>query len=88
MLYEVITVVAVEPRPHPSGRHLPAVVIRPDGEDAWLEGLCGADPATLAPDEIRERIRAAGIVGMGGATFPTHVKLTPPENKPIRNNFV
>jgi len=76
-------VVAVEPRPHPSGRNLPAVVIRPDGEDAWLEGISGADPAALSPDEIRERIRAAGVVGMGGATFPAHVKLTPPENKPI-----
>jgi len=76
-------VVAVEPRPHPSGKALPAVVIRPDGEDAWLEGIGGADPADLSAEEIRERIRAAGIVGMGGATFPTHVKLTPPENKPI-----
>jgi electron transport complex protein RnfC len=76
-------VTAVEPRPHASGRNLPAVVIRPDGEDAWAEGIAGADPETLSPDAIRERIRAAGIVGMGGATFPTHVKLTPPENKPI-----
>jgi electron transport complex protein RnfC len=76
-------VVAIEPRPHASGRNLPAVVIRPDGEDAWVDGLQEADPATLTADAIRERIRAAGIVGLGGATFPTHVKLTPPENKPI-----
>jgi electron transport complex protein RnfC len=76
-------VAAIEPRPHASGRNLPAVVIRPDGEDAWVDGLLEADPATLTPDAIRERIRAAGIVGLGGATFPTHVKLTPPENKPI-----
>lgn len=76
-------IAAVEPRPHPSGRHLPAVVIRPDGEDTWYEGLCGADPHTLSPQEIKERIRLAGIVGMGGATFPTHVKLTPPEGKTI-----
>jgi len=76
-------VLAVEMRPHPSGRNLPSVVIRPDGEDAWVEGLVEADPAALSPDEIRERIRAAGVVGLGGATFPAHVKLTPPENKPI-----
>jgi Na+-translocating ferredoxin:NAD+ oxidoreductase subunit C len=72
-------VVAIEPRPHASGRNLPAVVIRPDGEDAWVEGLLEADPASLTPDELRERIRAAGLVGLGGATFPTHVKLTRPK---------
>ena len=76
-------VVAVEARPHPSGRDLPAVVLRPDGRDAWLEGLSSTDPETLSPDELRERIRAAGVVGMGGATFPTHVKLSPPPEKRI-----
>jgi Na+-translocating ferredoxin:NAD+ oxidoreductase subunit C len=81
-------VVAIEPRPHASGRNLPAVVIRPDGEDAWVEGLLEVDPASLTPDELRERIRAAGLVGLGGATFPTHVKLTPPENKPIHTLII
>jgi electron transport complex protein RnfC len=76
-------VIAVEPRPHPMGKDLPAVVIAPDGEDAWVEGLVEADPETLSPDEIKERIRAAGIVGLGGATFPAHVKLSPPEGKTI-----
>ncbi len=76
-------VVAVEARPHPSGKALPAVVIRPDGRDEWVGGLEPADPAALAPEQIRERIRAAGIVGMGGATFPAHVKLSPPEGKQI-----
>jgi len=81
-------VVAVEPRPHPQGRLLPAVVIRPDGADAWTETLAPADPETLSPAELVERIRAAGVVGMGGATFPTHVKLTPPEDKPIHTLLV
>lgn len=81
-------VVAIEPRPHASGRNLPAVVIRPDGEDAWVEGLSEAEPVSLTADEMRERIRAAGIVGMGGATFPTHVKLTPPANKPIHTLII
>jgi electron transport complex protein RnfC len=76
-------VIAVEPRPHPAGKALSAVVIRPDGEDAWVDGLLEADPEELTPDEIRERIRTAGIVGLGGATFPTHVKLSPPEGKTI-----
>lgn len=77
------TVVALEPRPHASGRALPAVVLRPDGADAWVDGLVPADPDTLEREELLERIRAAGVVGMGGATFPTHVKLAPPEDKPI-----
>ena len=76
-------VVAVEPRLHPSGRKQLSVVIKPDGDDAWLEDLPKADPAELSPDEIKDRLRDAGIVGMGGATFPAHVKLSPPEEKPI-----
>lgn len=76
-------VVAIEPRPHPAGARLQAVVIRLDGQDCWYDGLTGADPAELYPEEIIERVRLAGVVGMGGATFPTHVKLTPPEGKPI-----
>lgn len=76
-------VVAVESRPHPSGVFLPAVVIRPDGEDRWAESLSPADPSTLSPEEIVERVRLAGVVGMGGAAFPAHVKLSPPPEKPI-----
>ena len=84
------TVVAVAPRPipHPSGLSAPCVVIEPDGEDAWTDL-----PAPLAAgaDEIddcevgalRERIRASGIVGMGGASFPTGVKLNPGSDQPI-----
>ena len=76
-------VIAVEPRIATTGVKLPAVVIKADGEDAWDENLAGADPDTLSPQEIKDRIRDAGIVGMGGATFPTHVKLSPPEDKKI-----
>jgi len=81
-------VVAVEPRPHPQGRALPAVVIRPDGADAWVAGLTPADPAALDREALVARIHAAGVVGMGGATFPTHVKLTPPAEKPIHTLLV
>ena len=76
-------VIAVEPRLHPSGRALPAVVIRPDGEDLWLDGLPAAEPDNPDPDQIRDRVRRAGIVGLGGAAFPTPVKLTPPPEKTI-----
>ncbi len=76
-------VIAVEPRPHPSGRRLASVVIRPDGDDQWVAEMPKADPNTLTAEEIKDRLRDAGIVGMGGATFPAHVKLSPPEEKPI-----
>lgn len=76
-------VIALEPRPHPSGVAMPAAVIKPDGEDRWMDGLEKYDPEQRTPEEIIDKIRAAGIVGMGGATFPAHVKLSPPEEKKI-----
>lgn len=76
-------VIAVEPRLHPMGKALPAVVIKPDGEDQWHEALAKNDPDLLDADSLKNLIRDAGIVGMGGATFPAHVKLSPPEGKKI-----
>lgn len=76
-------VIAVEPRLHPMGKNLPAVVIKPDGQDSWDENLKGADPQDLDAAELKNRLQAAGIVGLGGATFPAHVKLSPPADKPI-----
>jgi electron transport complex protein RnfC len=76
-------VLAIEPRPHSSGNLLPAVVIRADGEDRWWEDSVQRDLANAEPEEIVEQIRLAGVVGMGGAAFPTHVKLSPPPEKTI-----
>ncbi|MBD1399952.1 electron transport complex subunit RsxC [Pelovirga terrestris] len=76
-------VIAIEPRLHPVGRPLPAVVIRPDGDERWHEGLQACDPDSLNPDELRQLLRQAGIVGLGGATFPTHIKLSPPPDRRI-----
>ncbi len=76
-------VVAIEPRLHPMGKALPAIVIKADGTDTWDESLSGTDPDSLSADELKSRIQAAGIVGLGGATFPTHVKLSPPPEKQI-----
>lgn len=68
-------VVAVEPRAHPTGRAVPAVVIRSDGRDA----LCpGVRPQWAARGLVRDLVREAGVVGMGGAAFPTAKKLDPP----------
>ena len=76
-------VIAIEPRPHPVGRDLLAIIIRPDGAERWSAELHGSDPALLNPDQLREILLQAGIVGLGGATFPTHVKLSPPSDRSI-----
>jgi len=71
--------------PHPFGKNLPAIVIESDGKDEWDESVKPAkDIYRLFPDEIRVIVRDAGIVGMGGAGFPTHVKVTPPKEKDIQ----
>jgi electron transport complex protein RnfC len=72
------TVVAIEPRPvpHPSGLPADCIVIETDGMDQWLEPASAlSDYRTAEPQVLLEAIRAAGIVGMGGAGFPTRVKL-------------
>ena len=79
------TVTGIEERVFPvTGAKCPAVRIERDGEDEWAEGTnVESDTSGLGADEIKERILQAGIVGLGGATFPTHVKLSPPDNSPI-----
>jgi len=70
--------------PHPVGTDMPAAVIIPDGKDEWLEGCdMERDTGDLEPEAIKQMIHEGGLVGMGGASFPTHVKLSPPEDKPI-----
>jgi len=73
------TVVAVEPRMHATrGCEMTAVVIESDGKNELHESVKPNKPLDeLIPDEIIEIIREAGIVGMGGAGFPTCVKLKP-----------
>ncbi|MFH0962665.1 MAG: electron transport complex subunit RsxC [Planctomycetota bacterium] len=74
---------------HPLGHNVPAVVIERAGDDEWADGLdVERDWRALARDELRELIRLGGLVGMGGATFPTHVKLSPPLEKPIDTAIV
>ena len=66
----------------PIGSEVQGIIIESDGraESAKLEAI---DPATASKREILARIREAGIVGLGGEAFPTHVKLSPPEGKEI-----
>ncbi len=73
------TVVAIEPRMHATrGSEVMAVVIQSDGKNTLHESVQPhKDLDSLTPDEIIEIVRDAGIVGMGGAGFPTCVKLKP-----------
>ncbi|MFY9399584.1 MAG: electron transport complex subunit RsxC [Desulfomonilia bacterium] len=70
---------------HPvTGLMAPCIVIEADGKDEWADGLpLARDPFSMSREDLLAAIKSAGIVGMGGATFPTHVKLSPPKDKPI-----
>ena len=72
-------VVAIELRlmPHPSGMTDTCIVIVPDGLETWRERKPITDPLRANPETLRARIREAGICGLGGAGFPTDIKLTP-----------
>ncbi len=77
-------VLKVVPMPHPLGRKVLSVIIQNDGEDAMSDAVQPNDDyMSLSVADMRKKIQMAGIAGMGGATFPTHVKLSPPEEKPI-----
>ena len=72
------TVQAVEARPHPNGTTVLSVVIANDFQETVSpEVRPRADLSGLSAGNLMDIIREAGIVGMGGATFPTHVKLNP-----------
>ncbi|MBN2097091.1 MAG: electron transport complex subunit RsxC, partial [Candidatus Omnitrophica bacterium] len=78
------TVKSIETRPHPVLGEELAIVIASDGQDGLDETIRERkDLVSLSPDEIRKIIRACGVVGLGGAAFPTQVKLNPPKDKPV-----
>ncbi|NOR12677.1 MAG: electron transport complex subunit RsxC [Candidatus Aminicenantes bacterium] len=77
-------VLSVDGVHHPLGKPIPAVTIANDGEDRPAPEIQGsADPLSLDPETICQIVKEAGIVGLGGAAFPTAVKLSPPKDKPI-----
>jgi Na+-translocating ferredoxin:NAD+ oxidoreductase subunit C len=67
-----------------AGNKTDAVVIEGDGKDEMFPGVgVKVDYSQLSADEIKKKIAASGVAGMGGARFPTHVKLSPPAEKKI-----
>ncbi len=68
---------AVEPRPYSMGGNITSVIIENDFQNTLSEEVqAPANPDALTPDQMVEIVKNAGIVGMGGATFPTHVKIS------------
>jgi electron transport complex protein RnfC len=76
----------------PNGRHVAAIPVKAEGDqispEALLERCLGCrleefDPEAYGAEQIVQAAREAGLVGQGGAAFPTHVKLSPPAEKPI-----
>jgi len=74
------TVTIIDPG---AGRHKQAIAITSDGKDEWVKLDAPVNPDELSTEEVLKRIREAGIVGLGGAVFPSHAKLSIPESTNI-----
>lgn len=70
-----IVAIAEHTAPHPSGLPVLVVTLEADGRDQWIMRDPIADPFSISPEVLCERIGEAGIVGLGGATFPAAVKM-------------
>jgi electron transport complex protein RnfC len=73
----MVTAIKKHPTPHPLGIDSTCIIIRPDGKEQWTKRLPIANYRDLSPARLITMIRDAGITGMGGAGFPTSVKLQP-----------
>ncbi|MEJ2140805.1 MAG: electron transport complex subunit RsxC [Gammaproteobacteria bacterium] len=69
--------------PHPSGLAVRTIILEPDGKDQWVTLQGVKTPFLMDPDEVAARVGAAGIVGLGGATFPSAVKLNLGKNNKV-----
>lgn len=79
------TIFKIESAVDATGYHTPAIIINSDGKDEWEESIDRSEKLEtlenhpeLTAEEIVERVKNAGVTGMGGAGFPTFIKLTPP----------
>ncbi|MBN1378257.1 MAG: electron transport complex subunit RsxC [Gammaproteobacteria bacterium] len=84
----IIIAIADHEVPHPSGLTAPCIVIKTDGEDRWCEREPIPDYRSMDRSHLRNLIRNAGIVGLGGAAFPSSVKLNPGPGRTINTLIV
>lgn len=77
------TVKAIQPRRTAVGDMVNSIIVENDGLMEEVEFYPVEDINSLSKEEILNRIKEAGVVGMGGAGFPTHVKLSPKEPEKI-----
>ncbi len=79
------SVTAVDMQPNGQGLPQMTITIKAEGDEQWAEGIDTTVDIvhqwSYSPKEIVDKVKAAGIVGMGGAAFPTHVKLSIPPGK-------
>ena len=83
-----VSFIGPQPYPHVSGMTATAIVIDSDGRDQWFELQPHTDYRQLPPAELLDIIHQAGINGLGGAGFPTAVKLTAPPTQTIRTLII
>lgn len=83
-------ITAIEDRfiAHPSGLKAPCIVLQADGNDEACELIATENPYSLDHPTLIEKIRGAGLVGMGGAGFPSAVKLNPKSSTPIHTLII
>lgn len=78
-----IEAISRQPVPHPSGMVDWCITLIPDGHDTWCERHPMPDYTHHRRPEVLARIRDAGVVGLGGAGFPTNIKLHPPKRDKV-----
>ncbi len=79
----VITGIGEQQVPHPSGLTLPCISMEPDGEDQAMDMQGIADYRSLPKEELVALIHRSGVIGLGGAGFPSHVKLREGLEQPV-----
>lgn len=73
--------------PHPSGLPDISITLKADGRDEWIARQ-PLDYQSMSKQELLDRLREAGVVGLGGATFPSHIKLREDARHPVRTLII
>lgn len=84
----MVTHIGDKPIPHSSGLEALCLTIEPDGQEEWCELHPVADYSQLDAITLRNKVRDAGIVGLGGAAFPSSVKLNPGPNRTVEKLII